>query len=195
MRRRALRVVGLLALAVLAAGWSQPPADDAGRVALFDPVARFTWSELACAPVVHTGPETLEVVGEASAISDPLTCQVWVRPGLTAYGFCVTLAHEYGLLAGYVGDAPEDPLHSADPRALMHATPPEGWEPCVALALPPLEAAVAARARRSLRGNGWRIRLVRTRHGRRLVIASRGARRVVWQVWGTRAAWSMARER
>jgi hypothetical protein len=195
MRYRATRMVCALGLALLAAGWSQPPADDAARVAVFDPLARFTWSTLACAPVVHTGPEALAIVGEASAISDPLTCEVWVRPGLTAYGFCVTLAHEYGHLSGYVGDAADDPLHSADPHALMHATPPSDWEPCVALALPPLETAVAARARRSLHGGGWRIRLIRTRQGRRLVIASRGARRVVWQVWGTRAAWGMARER
>ena len=185
----------MLGLAVLAAGWTQPPADDAARVALFDPVARFAWSALPCAPLVHTGPEVLAVVGDESAISDPLTCQVWVRPGLTAYGFCVTLAHEYGHLAGHLGDAAADPIHSADPRALMHATPPRDWAPCVAVALPPLETAVAARARRSLRGDGWRLRLIRTRHGRRLLIARRGARRVVWQVWGTRAAWDMARER
>jgi hypothetical protein len=89
-----MRMVGLLAPALLATGWSQPPADDAARVALFDPVARFTWSALACTPAVHTGAESEAVVGEASAISDPLTCEVWVRPGLTAYGFCVTLAHE-----------------------------------------------------------------------------------------------------
>jgi hypothetical protein len=195
MRRRVPRAACLLGLAVLAAGWSQPPADDAARVALFDPVARFAWSALACLPVVHTGPETIAIVGDESAISDPLTCQVWVRPGLTAYGFCVTLAHEYGHLAGHVGDAPDDPMHSADPRALMHPIPPRDWEPCVALALPPLETAVTARARRSLHGDGWQVRLIRTRHGRRLLIARRGARRVVWQVWGTRAAWDMARER
>ena len=195
MWRRATTTGAVLGLALLAGGWSQPPADDAARVALFDPVARFAWSALPCLPVVHTGPEALEVVADASAIADPLTCQVWMRPGLTAYGFCVTLAHEYGHLAGFLGDAPGDPIHSADPHVLMHATPPRDWEPCVALALPPLETAVAARARSSLPGDGWRVRLIRTRHGRRLLIASRGSRRVVWQVWGTRAAWEMARER
>lgn len=81
--------------------------------------------------------EALAVVAGASAISDPLTCQVWVRPGLTAYGFCVALAHEYGHLAGHLGDAADDPMHSADPRAVMHTTPPRDWAPCVALALPP----------------------------------------------------------
>jgi hypothetical protein len=195
MRRRTTRTAALLGLALLAAGWTEPPADDAARVALFDPVARFTWSTLPCAPVVHTGPEALAVVAGESALADPLTCQVWMRPGLTAYEFCVTLAHEYGHLAGYVGDAADDPTHSADPRTLMHASPPSDWAPCVALALPPLETAVTARARRSLRGDGWRLRLIRTGHGRRLLVARRGARRVVWQVWGTRAAWEMARER
>ena len=157
---------GVLVLGLLAAGWAQPPSDDAARMALFEPVARFAWSALPCVPVVHTGPEAQALVGAASALSDPLTCQVWIRPGLTAYGLCVTLAHEYGHLADHAGDAPGDPIHSADPRALMHSTPPRDWAPCVELALPPLEAAVKARALRSLHGDGWRVRLIRTRQSR-----------------------------
>jgi hypothetical protein len=192
MRVCGTRAAGLAVLGLLAAGWSEPPADDASRVALFEPVARFTWSGLSCQPIVHTG---VEVEARASAVSDPETCEVWIRPGLTAYEFCVTLAHEYGHLAGYAGDAPGDPIHAADPADLMHATPPRAWGPCVSLAVAPLGVAVTARARRLLRGGGWRVRLIRTRYGRRLVVARRESRRIVWEVWGTRAAWEMARER
>jgi hypothetical protein len=192
MRLSGTRAAGLAALGLLAAGWSAPPADDASRLALFEPVARFTWSALPCQPIVHIG---ADVAAGLSAESDPETCEVWIRPGLSAYEFCVTLAHEYGHLAGHVGDAPDDPIHDADPASLMHAAPPRAWPPCVSLAVTPLEVAVTARARRQLRGGGWRVKLIRSRYGRRLVVARRGARRVVWEVWGSRAAWEMARER
>jgi hypothetical protein len=182
--------------------WTAPPRDDAGRVAFFDPVARSLWAPLPCEPVIHTGPAADSVVAaeaasggtEGAAVADAATCEIWIRSGLGAYEFCVVLAHEYGHLAGYVGDAPGDPAHSADPHHLMFASPPRRWRPCLEAAVPPLAQAVKAMARRSLRGRGWRLVLIRNGRRSYVLVAHRGKVRHVWDVWGGRWDWEMVRE-
>jgi hypothetical protein len=203
-RRRGALVAVLVALvsAPAADAWTPPPADDAGRVAFFDPVARWPWGALPCQPVVHTGPEAAAVLaaqppdgqGAETGLADATTCEVWIASGLGAYGVCVVLAHEYGHLAGYRGDAPGDPLHSADPHDLMYPSPPGDWRPCLEAAVPPLAEAVKARARRSLRGRGWRLVLIRNGRRSHVLVAHRGNMRHVWHVWGGRWDWEMARE-
>jgi hypothetical protein len=188
--------------AATASAWTAPPRDDAGRVAFFEPIARFAWGTLPCAPVVHTGPEADFVLGAQppdgngaeTGLADPSTCEVWIGSGLSAYDLCVVLAHEYGHLAGYRGDAPGDPLHSADPHNLMFASPPGDWRPCLEAAIPPLAQAVKARARRSLRGRGWRLVLIRNGRRSHVLVAHRGKARHVWDVWGGRWDWEMVRD-
>jgi hypothetical protein len=200
---------GLLAALLLAPAhapharaWTAPPGDDAGRVAFFDPVARSAWGPLPCEPVVHSGAAADAIVAaapahgtaDAAAVADATTCEVWVRSGLGAYELCVVLAHEYGHLAGYRGDAPGDPTHSSDPHHLMFASPPRNWRPCLEAAVPPFAQAVKARARRLLRGRGWRLVLIRNGRRSHVLVARRGKVRHVWDVWGGRWDWEMVRE-
>jgi hypothetical protein len=185
-----------------AGAWTAPPGDDAGRVAFFDAVARSPWGPLPCEPVVHTGAAADAMLaadpalagGGGAAVADAATCQVWIRTGLGAYELCVVLAHEYGHLAGYRGDAPGDPTHSSDPHDLMFASPPRSWLPCLEAAVPPLAQAVKARASRWLRGSGWRLVLIRNGRRSHVLVAHRGKVRHVWVVWGGRWDWEMARE-
>ncbi len=200
-RRCGVLTALLLALAPTApaGAWTAPPTDDAGRVAFFDALARSPWRPLPCEPVVHTGAAADAVLAElagggGAAVADPVTCQVWIGSGLRAYEMCVVLAHEYGHLAGYRGDAPGDPTHSSDPHDLMSASPPRNWRLCLEASVPPFAQAVKARARRWLRGRGWRLVLIRNGRRSHVLVARRGKVRHVWDVWGGRWDWEMVRE-
>jgi hypothetical protein len=158
---RAVARATLLALLLLAAAATaaqalvQPPAGDDGRLAAFADLARRPWGASPCAgrEVVHLHASVL-LAAESAAQSVPAdrtvtgmaapdTCEVWIRGGLSAVDFCVTLVHELGHLAG------RD--HTAVAGDVMNGEGLMEYAPCrAAVPPPPTSAAAAARSVRAV---------------------------------------------
>jgi hypothetical protein len=146
-------VVAVLALAAVAPGApaaGQAPARDEDRLAAYLDLARRPWTGSPCAgrEVVHLR-ATAEIAAEAAAqavssdrivmgMAAPASCEVWIRGGLSALDFCVTLVHELGHLAGHD--------HTAEAGDVMNGDGLMDHAPCRA-AVPPLVTSAAAAAR------------------------------------------------
>jgi hypothetical protein len=188
MRRLPLLVTiaSLCAPVTAAHAWTEPPADDPGRLARFLPLARAAWPGSPCtgretvhlganvvlaeyAPVV-AGPDK-DLVGMAA----PATCEAWLASGLTAFDFCVTLVHELGHLAGrghthVVGD-------------VMNGDGAPDYEPCDEAVREPLGVMIDGEVRDQLPAprDSWRITCtaVRTPDGRCVARRGRSMRRFI----------------
>lgn len=153
MNTRLLAVV-LIALWVLVtaafiaapAGAHTVPTDDAARVTYFMPLATAAWPDSPCAGHVNivTGADADATINALDAADGkqsqgravPATCTAYIRSGLDPTGFCVTLVHESGHLAGMGHTHVLDDVMNGDGQA--------DYPPCHALADPTERQAVVA---------------------------------------------------
>lgn len=162
--------------------WTEPPAGDDARLALFLPIARAAWTGSPCAgrEVVHAQADTILraeaplVTGEANSMLDgmaaPETCEVWMAGDLTALTFCSVLVHEFGHLAGQG--------HTDRPGDVMNGAGDVDWEPCERAVTPPAGVRMMQELRSVLPapGSAWRVSCGARRGSERRCVARRGTR-------------------
>jgi hypothetical protein len=172
----------LCVMAPSAHAWTEPPDDDAARLAMFLPIARAAWPASPCAgrETVHLQSDTLLraeaplVTGDANSMLDgmaaPERCEVWMAGDLTALTFCSVLVHEFGHLAGRE--------HADTPGDVMNGEGDVDWDPCERAVTPPATVRMMQELRSVLpapRG-GWQISCGAKRGAERRCVARRGAR-------------------
>jgi hypothetical protein len=182
VRRIALSLITLIVVCVVASradAVTAQPADDAGRLARYLPLARAAWPSSPCAgrEVVHLAgdaalrAEAPAVAGAGEALygmAAPEACEVWLASGMTDYTFCTVLVHEFGHLAGYG--------HTTISGDVMNGTGDVGYAPCEDPAAPLPTDTLKDELRSVLpapRG-AWTIACGRKRGAERRCVARRG---------------------
>lgn len=131
----ALIVAMIVAVALLLSGVHRGPEQTKLTQSLA--TARAAWPQSPCKgrEIVYLGNKGTAMVDKqipsrpnvtVVGLSDPPTCQVWIRKGLPLKLFCVTLTHEFGHLAGRV--------HNHIPGDLMNGDGKMAYRPCTVLA-------------------------------------------------------------
>jgi hypothetical protein len=171
----------LCVLAPAAHAWTEPPADDGARLAMFLPVARAAWPGSPCA-----GRETVFLHADAElraeapiltgnphdaldGMASPSTCEAWLSSGLPAAKFCTVLVHELGHLAGRG--------HTDTPGDVMNGDGDVDYAPCDRLVTPPPgeEALAQIRAVLPAPRAAWRIACGARQGAERRCVARRGS--------------------
>ncbi len=155
------------------------PPDDAGRLALFLPIARAAWPASPCAgrEVVHLAsdavldaqaPEVAGPGGTLDGLAEPETCDVWMAGGLTARTFCTVLVHELGHLAGLE--------HTTVPGDVMNGAGDIDYAPCDGATAPSEDELLERDVRSVLPAPraAWRIACTAPRGTKRRCVARRG---------------------
>lgn len=202
MRRIVPLLLALTALCVaapMAHAWTEPPADDPGRLNAFLPLARAAWPDSPCA-----GREAVHLAGDAAlraqalalagdtgdvlnGMAAPQTCEVWLASGMTARTFCAVLVHELGHLAGRE--------HTTVPGDIMNGAGDLDWLACERATTPPVSEMIEDELRSLLPSPaaGWRITCGPRRGSERRCVARRGSRVRRYEVTQTRNSVSIAR--
>lgn len=194
-----LTLIATCAAVPPASAWTEPPDDDAGRLAAFLPIARAAWPASPCA-----GRESVYLAGDAAlraqaasltghtgdvlnGMAAPETCEVWLASGMTAGTFCTVLVHEFGHLAGR--------QHTTAPGDLMNGEGDIEWPACDRATTPPVNAMIEDEVRESLPAPraAWRITCAPRRGGGRRCVARRGAKVRRFDVSRTRNSVTVAR--
>jgi hypothetical protein len=137
-------------------------ATDEARLGWFLPIARAAWPASPCAghETIHLHAATLDTPSAGAplgldGLAQPVTCEVWLRPGMDPERFCETLVHEEGHLdeegVGVPMHAPVDQFgrahgpidtsgHTSTPGDIMNGDGDVFWAPC-------FDAVTAAQAR------------------------------------------------
>jgi hypothetical protein len=200
MRRIAplLPLILLCVMAPSAHAWSEPPADDGARLALYLPIARAAWPGSPCGgrETVHVGAdaqlaaEAPLVTGDARSVLDgmaaPESCEVWMAGDLTALTFCNVLVHELGHLAGHE--------HTDIPGDAMNGEGLIDWEACERAANPPERVRMLQELRSALPAprSAWKISCGARRGNDHRCVARRGRRVRQYVVTVTRDAVTIA---
>jgi hypothetical protein len=201
MRRIAplLTLITLWCVATPAAhAWTEPPADDDVRLALFLPIARAAWPGSPCAgrEAVHIQADTLLraeaplVTGDGNSMLDgmaaPETCEIWMAGDLSALTFCSVLVHEFGHLAGRE--------HTDTPGDVMNGEGDVDWEPCERAVTPPASVRMMQELRSVLPAprSSWRVSCGARRGAERRCVARRGTRVRRYVVAQTHDAFTVA---
>jgi hypothetical protein len=174
-----LTLIAACAVVPPARAGTAPPADDAGRLARFLPIARAAWPDSPCAEreVVHLASD-VELRTEAPAIAGPgealngmaapATCEIWLATGLSDYTFCTVLVHELGHLAGHA--------HTTISGDVMNGSGDIAYAPCESRAAPSPTDTLKDELRSVLPAPRatWKIDCRRKRGDERRCIARRG---------------------
>lgn len=167
------------------AGLTPPPATEAGKLQAALDIARGYWTGSPCAgrEVVHlTADDQLTATHSDGALgmADAASCTVWIRAGQTPAGFCYTLAHELGHLAGrdHVEDGSVMGAGIPTVGACEQLELPAGWYSMVA-SLPDA-------------GRGWSVVERGGRRGAYVAVARRAGRcdRLLTLAYAARPRWS-----
>jgi hypothetical protein len=174
-----LVAVCFAALVPAAHAIAQSAAADAARLQQFLPIARAAWPGSPCAgrEQVHVGGDrTLRAAapavagpgGELNGMAQPVSCEVWLRSGMTARAFCAVLVHELGHLAG------RD--HTTAAGDVMNGEGDIDWPACDRATAPPATEQVESELRSILPAPraAWSVTCGPKRGAQRRCVARRG---------------------
>ncbi len=140
-------------IVLVGAGCARAAATDEARLGWFLPIARAAWPGSPCAghEVIHLRADALlnadaptfgALPSQLIGLTNPATCEIWIRSGLNADAFCTVLTHEMGHEAegptlqppvdrfGHV-HGPLDALgHTSVPGDIMNGDGDISWAPC-----------------------------------------------------------------
>ena len=194
-----LAFLGVCAAAPYARAASEPPADDAARLAAYLPIARGAWPGSPCAgrEVVHLAADAA-LTAEAPAIAGaggalegmatPETCEAWIASGLDARTFCTVLVHELGHLAGRE--------HTTVPGDVMNGSGDIDYAPCDRATAPPSSEMLddALRSMLPAPRAAWKITCGPRRGSERRCLARRGTRVRRYDVTQTATSLTVTRD-